>query len=108
MKSIVLTNHAYVRMKERVGVGRKAAERLVSRAYEEGIDKEKARGSLFRYITGEARKECYRDDDIRIYGEMVYCFKDTPEGKSILVTVFYIPGYLKKQALGAQRRLQAA
>ena len=108
MKSILLSNHAYTRMKERVGVGRKAAERLVSRAYEEGIDKEKARGSLFRYITGETRKACYRDNDIRIYGEMVYCFMDRSEESTILVTVLYIPGYLKKQALGAQRRRQAA
>ena len=108
MTSIVLSNHAYVRMKERVGVGKKAAERLVSRAYEEGIDKGKARGSLFRYITGETRKVCYRDTNVKIYGEMVYCFMDTPEGKSVLVTVFCIPGSLRKQALGAQRRRQAA
>ena len=107
MRRIFLTNHAYDRMKERVGVGRKAAERLVFKAYEGGIGKDKARGSLYRYIICETRRECYGGTDVKIYGEMVYCFMDTSDGATILVTVFCIPGSLKKQALGAQRK-QAA
>lgn len=107
MRSIYLSNHAYVWMKERVGVGRKAAERLVFKAYEGGIGKDKAKGSLYRYIICETRRDCYRDTDIKIYGEMVYCFMNTPEGATVLVTVFTIPGSLKNQALGAQRK-QAA
>ena len=106
MKRIFLTDHAYMRMKERVGVGRKAAERLVSKAYEEGVGKDSARGSLHRYLARETRSDLYKDTAVKIYGEMVYCFMDMPE-RAVLVTVFYIPGGLKKQALGAQRK-QAA
>ena len=107
MKRVCLTNHAYARMRERVGVGRKAAERLVYKVYVLGIGKNEVKGSLYRFITCESRNECYRDTDVKIYGEMVYCFMNTPEGTVVLVTVFNIPSSLKKQALGAQRR-QAA
>ncbi len=103
MNRIFLTNHAYDRMKERVGVGKKAADRLVTKAYEKGISKECAKGSLYRYMTSEARESYKNNTVVRIYGEMVYCFTETAEG-ALLVTVFCVPGSLRKQALGAQRR----
>lgn len=48
--TIYLTNHAYDRMRERLGLGRKAADRLVKRACERGIFEEEVTGRLSSYL----------------------------------------------------------
>ena len=106
MCNVYLTEHAYDRMKERVGVSRKAADRIGFKAYTDGISKEVVSGRLYRYIASEAKCHNRRNMDIRIYGEMVYCFV-IEENKAILLTVFWVPGDLKKQALCVQRRKAA-
>jgi hypothetical protein len=103
MNKVILTNHAYDRMKERVGIGKKAADRLSEKAYAAGIDRNSVKGRLQKYIES---KELRNSSKCKIYGEMVYCFSDNCEG-AILMTVFWIPTSLRKQALGAQRKLIA-
>lgn len=103
MNKVILTNHAYDRMKERVGIGKKAADRLSEKAYAAGIDRNSVKGSLQKYIES---KEWRDFSKCKIYGEIVYCFADSPEG-IVLMTVFWIPTNLRNQALGAQRKLIA-
>lgn len=106
MNKVYLTNHAYARMKERAGISRKAADRLGTKAYEDGIGREEVTGSLYRYITSEARSYNRDGADVKIYGEMVYCFLNQANGV-ILLTVFWVPNNLKNQALGVQKRKAA-
>ena len=103
MSKVIVTNHAYDRMKERVGIGKKAADRLCKKAYSDGIGRDNAKGRLYRYITSEMRNCHEKSINIRIYGEMVYCFLEDPDSV-VLVTVFWLPAKLKKQALGVQRK----
>ena len=37
---VLISNHAYTRMKERAGIGKKAACRLSSKAYTDGVGKD--------------------------------------------------------------------
>jgi len=103
MSDVYLTNHAYDRMKERAGISRKAAGRLVTKAYEDGVGREEVTGSLFRYITSVAQSYNRDGTNVKIYGEMVYCFLNQPNGV-ILLTVFWVPNNYKNQALGVQKR----
>ena len=106
-----ISKHAYDRMKERLGMNRKAAQRIAQRALLSGIGREDASGCLQRYI--EARTQAYmrQGTKILIYGEAVYCFvckqhEETCEPDNSLVTVMYLPNEFKNHALGIQRRLR--
>lgn len=82
---IEITNHAYDRMKERLGWNRKAGERMACRAYTDGITHGETRGSLHRYLDsvflsyGNATQ-------MRIYGEALFLFSG-----SRLLTVYALP-----------------
>jgi hypothetical protein len=106
MSKVYLTNHAYNRMKERTGISKRAADRLGRKAYEDGIGREEVKGSLYRYITSSVRNHNRDGADVKIYGEMVYCFLNQSNGV-ILLTVFGLPNDLKNQALGVQKRKTA-
>lgn len=107
MNDVFVSNHAYLRMKERAGISKKAADRLSAKAYNEGIGSSDTTGSLYRYITYESEAYNHNGTDVRIYGEMVYCFLEQPNGV-LLLTVFWIPNKLKNQALGIQRKNKIA
>ncbi len=106
-----ISKHAYDRMKERLGMNRKAAQRIAQRALLSGIGSEETSGCLQRYI--EARTQAYmrQGTKILIYGEAVYCFvckqhEETCEPVNSLLTVMCLPNEFKNHALGIQRRLR--
>lgn len=106
---IVLTDHAYMRIKERMGLSKEAAVRMAERAFCDGIDHSETTGRLHKYLAGEAYKYMKPGTRIVIYGEMVYCFvrlrtTKTIENCALLITVIYIPNNLKSNALGLQKR----
>ena len=96
-------------MKERMGLGRKAAERMAETAYFEGVDGEKTTGQLRKYISLLETANIEKGTHHKLYGEMVYCFYDYRNRKKnvstgILITVFWVPATLTNQVLGIQKR----
>ena len=109
MARIEITKHAYNRMKERLGLNKKAAARMAEIAYSDGIKHGDTSGQLYRYISAQAYAYMKKGYCLKIYGEAVYCFingKDgeTGEKTSFLVTVWPIPLNLKNQVLGLQKK----
>lgn len=109
MVRIEITKHAYDRMKERLGLNKKAATRMAEIAYSDGIKHGDTSGQLYRYISAQAYAYMKKGYCLKIYGEAVYCFinrkdEETDEKTSSLVTVWVIPQNLKNQVLGLQRK----
>ncbi len=109
MVRIEITKHAYDRMKERLGLSKKAAARMAGLAFADGIRHGETNGRLYRYISSQASSHRKKGCCPKIYGEAVYCFiyckdAETDETMTTLVTVWVVPQNLKKQALGLQRR----
>lgn len=107
MKPIIITDHAYTRFKERVGINKKAANRLTEKAYCNGIGLEETSGRLSQYVLGKTKAHERNNNCIKIYGEMVYCFLLEPNG-IFLLTVLNVPSDLKKQALLIQKKMRVA
>ena len=111
MVRIDISEHAYDRMKERLGLSKKSATRMAKVAYLEGISHGETNGRLYKYISSQAYAHMRKGFCLKIYGEAVYCFvngqdEETGEDVTSLVTVWVIPQNLKKQVLGLQRRKQ--
>ena len=72
-RNIVLTRHAYLRMKERNGWSKKASERMAARIYLEGLRPEQVKG----YLKGWINKKCSKSsqgNEFVLFGEMLYIF----------------------------------
>lgn len=89
---IIITDHAYERGKERIGLGKVALNRYALKAYQQGLTHGQTKGRLHKYIT----KIWYNNkkvDNIRIYGEHIYLFH-----QNILITVYHTPNHLRQLA----------
>lgn len=109
MMRIEITDHAYDRMKERLGLNKKAAMKIAAIAYSYGINHADTTGNLYRYISSQAAAYRHRGFCLRIYGEAVFCFVNqkgpaSEDRCTTLVTVWELPQNLKKRALGLQRK----
>ena len=84
------TDHAYERAKERLGWKRKVLDKMMEKAFFEGIQHKDTKGSLNRYITKLwfDYKFC---NNVRIYGENIYFFKD-----SKLITLYRLDNKMVK------------
>lgn len=84
-EGLVITKHAYTRMKERNGWNRKAAKRMVSHIYSDGIRPEQVKGYLKGWVN---TKYNYRNDgdEYVLFGDKLYIFN----GMTML-TVLPIP-----------------
>ena len=109
MQKIAITDHAYDRIKERMGLNKKAADRIVTVAYRDGIQHSETKGTLYRYIGNLTRSYMKKGACFKIYGENVFCFvnqKDRESGEKIgiLLTVWTIPKEYRNHVLGLQRK----
>ena len=105
--AIYVTDHAYDRIKERMGLGNRAAARMAEVAYKEGITYAETSGKLYRYIEAQTQAHLKAGIYIKIYGEVVYCFlreSEQKKEKTILLTAWNIPNELKKNVLSVQKR----
>jgi sugar diacid utilization regulator len=85
METLIVTKHAKKRMKERCGVKSKSVDKMAERAYFTGMTHSDAKGALRKYC--DMVYLSYRDaNQIRLYGDKVYIFKNT-----YLITVFNLP-----------------
>lgn len=85
-------------MKERNGTGKHSCDRVVQKAYTEGIKHSETRGNLNKWITSIWDKNKMADN-IRLYGDKAYIFCDRT-----LVTVLRIPSNLMKEKQAALRK----
>lgn len=85
---VCISDHAYKRAKERLGLNGRSFGRLARKAFSAGIRHHQTKGKLKRFIDGlHLRNRSV--DNIRIYGEHVYLFQGI-----FLVTVYRLPGEL--------------
>ena len=84
-EELVITKHAYTRMKERNGWNKKAATHMVSRIYSDGVRPEQVKGYLKKWVN---TKYEYRNDgdEYVLFGNKLYIFN----GMTML-TVLPIP-----------------
>jgi hypothetical protein len=85
-----MTRHALVRSKERIGLGRKAAERLAGIALVKGLTIDELRGDLKH--SAELMLKTGQCNDLRIYAEKIFLFAGTT-----LVTVLPLHNESKAQ-----------
>lgn len=87
---VTITEHAFDRAKERLGLNEAAFKKIVLRAWLDGIKHKDTKGTLNQYITKLYMR--YKNaNNIRIYGEVVYVFSN-----QTLITVYQVPSELKK------------
>ena len=90
MEELEATKHAYDRAKERLSWKKKTLDRMMRKAFEEGVTHSDTTGQLNKYITDLWFK--YKTaNNIRIYGENVYLFRFTK-----LITLYRLPTELTK------------
>lgn len=96
---ITVSRHAYKRIKQRLGLPRKAVNRLVHESWEKGIRHNQVIGSLRKYLDS-LYFENEKPFHIRIYKEKVFLFsKDC-----VLITILNLPNKFKKVSHGIYLR----
>ena len=104
MDRVIVSNHAYERLRKRCGFNKNAAERMADKAYQAGLSYRETRGVLKGYMTELYRKyRCQHGKAYKVYGDFVYCFVVTPVGATVLVTVLDVPNDVKHKSLCSQR-----
>lgn len=86
----IITNHAKERLKSRSGLKKKSIDRIVQRAFDEGITQSQTKGRLKKWVDGLFFYNMTATN-IRLYGDKAYIFK-----KDILVTIIAIPPNIKR------------
>ena len=110
---IKITEHAYDRGKERLGLSKKSLKRMSEKAFDDGLTVDEMNGSLYKYFMDKLEYLAYENTFYRVYGEMIFVFtvgQDIFFGDThpLLVTVMYVPNELKKQANSSYRRKKIA
>jgi hypothetical protein len=92
------TYHAQDRIKDRLGLSKKLADKKAQQALDFGISYNDAKGTLHRYFT-----YLYHHDEtannIRVYNRKVYIFAN-----ELLITVLNLPNHLAQAADKIQKR----
>ncbi len=82
---IEITDHAYMRMKQRSGWNKKTANRMIPRVYDLGTRAENIKGYLKAWAMKKVKEDELGDDFI-LYGNFLYVFR-----RNMLVTVLTSP-----------------
>ena len=85
-----VTHHANKRMRERVGIPKRAIDRYAENALDNGLTHADCKGSLKRYIDSLYFRN-HDANNIRIYNGNVYIFHD-----DVLITVLKLPKKYRK------------
>lgn len=85
-----LTRHAYERGKQRLGLPKRALDRLAPKALQHGTSARDYVGRMRRYLDSVYHYN-ERANNVRVYGEHVFVFDN-----DTLITVFPVPNDLRK------------
>ncbi len=106
---VYITQHGYERGKERLGLKKSAFERIVNKAYLNGLGEKEMSGSLYTYFQnkieylgtmGHTERQFFK-----IYGENIFVFSESNKKGylPVLITVMHVPSGLKSRAIKAQK-----
>ena len=96
-----VTRHAGKRIRERVGLNKKAVERLANKALNEGLAHKECKGQLHHFVSNLFKRYGVANG-IRVYSEKVFIFAG-----SNLITVMHLPHEHKKTANKLMKGKQA-
>lgn len=84
-KQAIVTDHGGQRIKDRLGLSKKIADKVSQKALELGVTHAETKGSFKKYIDSLYLKH-RKANNIKIYHRNIYLFKD-----EILITVLNLP-----------------
>lgn len=87
--TVIVTRHAEKRLKERIGLSKKALQRAAETAYDKGVKHHETTGNLNKWVTSLYFNNCAANN-IRLYNDKAWIFA----GQN-LVTVIQVPASLK-------------
>lgn len=87
---VIITRHAAERLKERIGLGKKALQRAAEAAFDKGLKHSETIGNLKKWVTSLYFNN-RAANNIRLYNDKAWIFAEEK-----LVTVIQIPASLKK------------
>lgn len=90
LPTVVITNHAYERAKERLSWNARTLDRMAERAFLEGVMHKDTKGSLNKYVAKLWFKYKHTNN-VRIHGENIYFFSN-----NTLITLYQLPNELRK------------
>jgi len=85
MKGIICTKHSIMRLKERVGIGKKQANKFVNKIAHKGIHCRELDGWIRRFAD-KIRLKYDKETYLYLYGNAFYILK-----KRVLITVLIVP-----------------
>ncbi len=86
-----VTRHGEQRIRERIGVSKKGAERQSELALERGISHGEMKGRLHKWVTSVAMNEAQTRGKYHIYNNKLFIYKS-----NALITVIPVPSNLHK------------
>lgn len=95
---VVMTKHAERRIRQRLGINKKATEKAAEKALQFGVNHSEAKGKLSKHLDGIFLLN-YRPTNMRVYNHAVYLFRNT-----VLITVLPLPKHLWVAADKLQRQ----
>lgn len=101
-KPIIVSRHAKKRIKQRMGINKKASERVAKRALTEGLTHAETTSMLHRYLDSLYLSH-EKGGKMRVYHQKVFVFSNN----NVLITVLQLPTGLyniEKADLDARKR----
>lgn len=92
-EDIVISKHAYTRMKERNGWSKKTSTRMIQKIYSDGLRPNQVKGYLKGWVNGKA-DYTREDSELILFGEKLYIFNG-----NTMLTVLPVPSraYLTRE-----------
>lgn len=87
--TIIITDHAFDRAKERLGFERRATERMAMKAFVAGKKHAACKGGLKKYLD-HLYLQYENANNCRVWGEAIYLFAGNR-----LITIYNLPNELK-------------
>ncbi len=93
-EGLVISKHAYTRMKERNGWSKKTSNRMIRRIYTQGLRPDQVKGYLKGWVKDKA-EYAGEESEYILFGEKLYVFNE-----NIMLTVLPVPSraYLINEA----------
>lgn len=94
----ILSKHAIVRSKQRIGAKTKKAQRIAQNALDRGLGVDNTKGALKRFIGDIEDKK--GNTKAKIYQDRIFVFGDD----EVLITVLLLPKRMKSLVLNATKK----
>lgn len=93
---IIVPEHACVRMKERLGLNKKAFQRQAELAWSRGIKHRDTKSHLKKWIDKEALKVSSKANYYIVYNNHLFFFRTISEDSVVVLSMIKIPSNLSR------------